>query len=305
MTAREGKALLDHGRAIARRYARRVGGEAAEELRAEAVLRALGSPPPDGRMEPWLERIYRNLLVDRWRRRRAATIALADSLPACGQGTPEEALLCRERRRVVRDNLSRLSRDARRALLSRFWGELDDEVAATRFGVAPVTMRTRIHRALARLRGRLADLRAFCPPVLGKLGAQAVTVGLAPVMVAALVVVGASFPPPEPGPHAPAALVAERPLVQPRAPAAWQVVSTPAAPRETARTPRKRATTARVPPPAPAVLDLRPDEPIVGEILYPEGIDVFADPERPAAPCLVESPHSLLPQIDKMVEELL
>jgi len=74
MTALEGKALLDHGKAIARRYARRVGVEVAEELRAEAVLRALASPPPDGRMEPWLERIYHNLLVDRWRREKPTAL---------------------------------------------------------------------------------------------------------------------------------------------------------------------------------------------------------------------------------------
>ena len=41
MTALEGKTLLDHGKAIARRYAGRVGADVAEELRAEAVLRAL------------------------------------------------------------------------------------------------------------------------------------------------------------------------------------------------------------------------------------------------------------------------
>jgi hypothetical protein len=50
MTALEGKALLDHGKAIAKRYAGRVGSDVAEELGAEAVLRALGSPPPDGHL---------------------------------------------------------------------------------------------------------------------------------------------------------------------------------------------------------------------------------------------------------------
>jgi len=35
MTALEGKALLDHGKAIAKRYAGRVGPDVAEELGAE------------------------------------------------------------------------------------------------------------------------------------------------------------------------------------------------------------------------------------------------------------------------------
>ena len=78
MTALEGKALLDHGKAIAKRYAGRVGPDVAEELGAEAVLRALRSPPPDGQLEPWLERIYRNLVVDVWRRRRPAALDIAD-----------------------------------------------------------------------------------------------------------------------------------------------------------------------------------------------------------------------------------
>jgi DNA-directed RNA polymerase specialized sigma24 family protein len=78
MNAQEGKALLDHGNTIARRYAGRVGPDVAEELRGEAVLRALRSPPPDGRMEPWLERIYRNLFVDRWRRGHVRTVDLAE-----------------------------------------------------------------------------------------------------------------------------------------------------------------------------------------------------------------------------------
>ena len=107
MTALEGKALLDHGKMIARRYAGRVGPDVAEELRAEAVLRALGSPPPDGRMEPWLERIYRNLFVDLWRRGQLLTVNLDDVPALAGAGTPEEEVLHRERRRL--DRIVRIS----------------------------------------------------------------------------------------------------------------------------------------------------------------------------------------------------
>jgi len=167
MTALEGKALLDHGKAIARRYAGRVGPDVAEELRAEAVLRALGCPPPDGRMEPWLERIYRNLFVDLWRRGQLRTIDLDDVPELTSAGTPEDETLLRERRRLVREGLGRLPRAARRALLSRYYGELDDAAAAARFGVAATTVRTRIHRALARLRAHLRDLRGWCPPLFG------------------------------------------------------------------------------------------------------------------------------------------
>ena len=119
MTALEGKALLDHGKAIAKRYAGRVGPDVAEELGAEAVLRALRSPPPDGHLEPWLERIYRNLVVDAWRRRKPAALDLAEVHGLAVSGTPEDAMLAGERRRLVRASVARLPREARRALLTR------------------------------------------------------------------------------------------------------------------------------------------------------------------------------------------
>jgi RNA polymerase sigma factor (sigma-70 family) len=200
MTALEGKTLLDHGKAIARRYARRVGPELAEDIRGEAVLRALASPPPDGRIEPWLERIYRNLLVDSWRRQRTRTVD-CDRIPTlASSGTPEDAVLHRECRRLVRASLRNLPREIRKAIVARYFCELDDGLAAGRLGVAVATIRTRIHRALARLRGRLAELRGFCPLFFGKLWTQTAAIGLAPVMVAALAIVGAPSPTPEPGP---------------------------------------------------------------------------------------------------------
>jgi RNA polymerase sigma-70 factor (ECF subfamily) len=310
MTALEGKVLLDHGRTIARRYAKRIGPELADELRAEAMLRALGSPPPDGRMEPWLERIYRNLFVDRWRRGRIPTVDLDDLSQLGGQGTPEEDLLRRERRRVVRVSLNQLPRDARRALLSRYYGALDDEIAAARLGIAPVTIRTRIHRALARLRVRLADLRAWCPPILGKLGTQAAAVGLTPVMVAALIVASTSSPSPAPALQAPPAAVAalQQPQAHLRARAQSEATAVPSpahVPVQAAKKHIRAAVTAAQTPETTAVLEVVDDEPIVGKILHPDIIDVFAEPERRTGPCMVEAPPSFQAQIEKTIEELL
>lgn len=237
MTALEGKALLDHGKAIAKRYAGRVGPDVAEELGAEAVLRALRSPPPDGHLEPWLERIYRNLIVDLWRRSRPATIDAADLRDLATSGTPEDAVLARERRRAVRANVARLPREARRALLSRYYSELDDEVLASRLGIAGATIRTRIHRALGRLRGRLGELRALLPPVFGKLGAGVSALGLAPVIIAALALSGPSPRAPEAEPSRSAAVVPVHPATQSARPALRPVQA--AAP-VTAAEPRKR-----------------------------------------------------------------
>lgn len=308
MNALEGKALLDHGNAIARRYAGRVGADVAEELRSEAVVRALGSPPPDGRMEPWLERIYCNLFVDRWRRGQVRSVDIAELPGLAAAGTPEDEVLRHERRRAVREGMGHLPREARRALLSRYWGELDDRAAASKSGVTATTIRTRVHRALARLRARLGDLRAFCPPLFGKLGAQATTVGLASVMVATLIVVGAASPPPTPEPTAAPARAAATPaavrLARPAAPAEPAVAKMPP-PR--ARIAKKAPLTPvlAVAIPARAEVVVRAAEPVVGEILQPDGIIIFAEPERVVPPSMVEAPPDLLAQIDKMIEEWL
>lgn len=301
MTVLEGQALLDHGQSIARRYARRVGPDVAEELKAEAILRALASPPPDGRMEPWLERIYRNLFVDLWRR---GTLRMADAtdiegLPA--QGTPEDEVLRRERRRVVRASLRSLPREARRAVLSKYYGEDHDDVAAARLGVAPVTVRTRIHRALARLRTRVGELRGVLPG-FGHLGGQLATAGLAPAMVAALFV-AASVPAPE-------VQNTDVPVVEIlRTTAAVTIPTEPEAPLpEPVVRLSSRAQVHKTPVAIPVA---EPDPPsvapaqVVGNILAPEGLTVFGEPEAPVSPCMVEAPASLLAQIDKMVEDTL
>jgi RNA polymerase sigma factor (sigma-70 family) len=310
MTALEGQALLDHGKTIARRYARRIGPDTAEELKAEAIVRALASPPPDGRIEPWLERIYRNLFVDLWRRGsvRLTEAADLDGLPS--EGTPEDEVLRHERRRMVRAGLRSLPRESRRALLSKYYREEREDQAVARFGVAPVTVRTRIHRALQRLRVQLGQIAGFCPTLLGRLGVQLVTVGVAPVMVAALLVV---------------ANVQTEPAAQRALPGIAAVAPTPirsvaaASPRDEGPAPDLRAQS----PAKPARASTRPSvvpvaavlpeptapaeesSPVVANVLAPEGLVVAADPDPPAAPCMVEAPASFAVQIEKMIEDTL
>jgi RNA polymerase sigma factor (sigma-70 family) len=310
MTALEGKALLDHGKAIAKRYAGRVGPDVAEELGAEAVSRALRSPPPDGRFEPWLERIYRNLIVDVWRRRKPATLDISGVHGLATTGTPEDALLASERRRAVRASLAGLPREARRALLSRYYAELDDDVSASRLGIAGATVRTRIHRALERLRGRLGDLRALLPPVFGKVGVHVGAIGLAPLMVAALVVVSVSPRTPEteiafPATAAPnhRATQAARPAAEP-GPADVPVVA--AEPHKRARAVARTGAVAEpaLEVPAQVVSFIESDE-VVAEIQVPEVIDIFSEPAKVVPPSLVEAPANFLAQFEKMVEDSL
>lgn len=307
MTALEGKALLDHGKAIAKRYAGRVGPDLAEELGAEAVLRVLHSPPPDGHLEPWLERIYRNLVVDVWRRRRPVMLDIADVRDLAEPSTPEAALLASERRRAVRASVARLPREARRALLARYYGEYDDEISAGRLGIAGATIRTRIHRALGRLRGRLGDLRGLLPPVFGKLGAHLGGIALAPVMFVALAVVGVSQPEPE----VERSFSAEAPSSHHAIPAVLLAVQSapaeaPAAAFEPSKRVRVTSRTSAASRPAPAqVITFVEREDIVADIQRPEGLDVYAVPVQDARPCLVEAPTNFLAQFEKMVEDSL
>jgi RNA polymerase sigma-70 factor (ECF subfamily) len=301
MTALEGKALLDHGKAIAKRYAGRLGADIADELSAEAVLRVLGSPPPDGHVEPWLERIYRNLVVDHWRRGHAA--ASFDDVPEISAaGTPEGDAMRAENRRLVRQSLRSLPRETRRLLLMRFYGDADDQVAAQSFGITATTVRTRIHRALARLREYLANLGAWFPPFWGKLSAQLCTIGVAPAFIAAFIVVGATAANPEPTPvtMVPVAAAHHAPTRSFEA-----AVVTDGQPRARVRVsgPKRASPPAQplaVPPP---VVEFTDDTTVVGTILQPDGIVIVAEPPRPVLPCLVEAPTTFFVQIEKMLEE--
>ena len=298
MSALDGKALLDHGEAIARRYANRIGADVAEELRGEAVLRALRSPAPDGRMEPWLERIYKNLLIDHWRRRRPQQLTVdVVEMNAIGASTPEDAALMAERRRLVRACLRCLPREMRRVLLSRYYGELDEPTTASRLGIAGTTVRTRVHRALARLRTRLADLRAFLVPSFSRWAGQLVAVGAAPILVVTLIATGA----PSPEPRLPVAVTvpAVATSISPSATLAEaRPIPAPEPLRLRAHAPRK----ATVALPS-AVLLMEPAAAIATEILWPDRLDIFAEPQEPTPPSLVEVPTTFAPRIVAMVED--
>jgi RNA polymerase sigma-70 factor (ECF subfamily) len=293
MSALDGKALLDHGEAIARRYASRIGADVAEELRGEAVLRALRSPAPDGRMEPWLERIYKNLLIDHWRRPQPITVDIAEMDASGSASTPEDAALQAERRRLVRASLRCLPRETRRVLLSRYYGELDESTTASRLGIAGTTVRTRVHRALARLRTRLAALRSFLMPSFGRWAGQLLAVGAAPILVATLM----ATPSPEPRPPVAVtslarASVTSRAAMPPQA----QPLPTPAAPRLRVRAQKK-------PSGSPVVLAVEQATPSATEILWPDRMDIFADPQEPPPPSLIEVPTTFAPLIVSMVED--
>jgi RNA polymerase sigma-70 factor, ECF subfamily len=308
MTILEGKALLDHSKSIARRHLGRVDGDTADDLGAEAMLRALRSPPPDGHLQPWLERIFHNLFVDRWRRRQPE-VAIEDFSQFTVAGTPEEQLLLRERRQAVRAKLAQLPRDARRALLARYYGELSAEDAAARLGIAPATVRTRIHRSLRQLRELLGDMRAWFPPGIAHLvGAKAGALALIPIAVAVLALSEINPPPSVAPPSAGVAPLAAPHVARPK------IVTTiegPGPVTPVAIEPKLRSRAARTPAPAaPAfaptpitAIDTDEDDEVVGHVQHPEAVLIVSGPSRANQPSLIEAPTDFSVQFEKMVED--
>lgn len=88
-------------------------------------------------------------------------------------------------------------------------------------------------------------------------------------------------------------------LVGATQPAVTAVPPPPA--RVAKRSPAKKP----IPPALPAPAEAVPthDQPAIEEILQPDSIVIFAEPERLVPPFLVQAPPDLLAQIDKMIEE--
>lgn len=290
---KSGFALFHHQRQLAARLAGRLGAGEAEDLASEAVARSLARPAPDGRQEPWLETIFRNLLADRGRRWARQPVALTDG--AAGVETPEELVLAAERARAIAAALPAMPSELREAVEARFFAEQDyDEMAAGR-GITPTTARTRVHRALARLRRTLAGVRAMLPA-----GAP-----LAPAALVALLVVAPL--PAAPTDVAPPASVARAPERGQRRAIAFEdgaVAARPALPAPAS---------VRHAKPAPAVEDDAPaavkhidfeEDQVEGDLQQPGIFLIDGDPRERRMGSLIEIPRSFEPSMAKMIEDL-
>jgi DNA-directed RNA polymerase specialized sigma24 family protein len=273
----DARKLLAHAKDLSARYARDLGPDEAADLAAEAVARGLERPPADGRMEPWVERIARNLLVDRWRRAQVAERCPPDCPEPAA--SPEELVLAGERRRTLRRSLARLHRDQRRSILHRYYCAGDAPA-----GLSATTLRTRLHRGLGRLRELTRGLLSVFPPV--RLG-HWLTLAANPAAAAFLLMAQqAPVPPPSRAPAPVVARAAARTAVAVPAP----VVVTPPRPQ-----------------PAPAHpgvqrYDFEDDE-VSGEIQRPD--EIFVDVARKAKhPSLIEIPRDFVPAVAKSVEDL-
>jgi RNA polymerase sigma factor (sigma-70 family) len=153
---------------IAFRTAYLLSGSAAdaEEAAQDAFVkayRALGRFRRGAPLRPWLLRIVANEARNRRRsaarREGLALRAAAEHRPGGAVPSPEAALLTRESQAQLLEAVERLSDDHRDAVVCRYFLDLSEEETAAALRIRRGTVKSRLARALERLREELeADL---------------------------------------------------------------------------------------------------------------------------------------------------
>jgi RNA polymerase sigma factor (sigma-70 family) len=155
---------------IAFRTAYLLSGSAADAEEAAQdgfvkAYRALGRFRRGAPLRPWLLRIVANEARNRRRaagRREALAVrAAAQDRPGDAVPSPEAALLSAEQRSGLLAAVNRLSEEHRTAIACRFFLELSEEETAAALGVRRGTVKSRLARALARLREELGEEEAL------------------------------------------------------------------------------------------------------------------------------------------------
>jgi RNA polymerase sigma factor (sigma-70 family) len=159
--------LVRRYRDVAVRTATVVGGGAddAEDAAQEAFVKAyaaLGRFRAGSPFRPWLLRIVANEARNRRRsagRRTSLAVRAAEDRPSDGAApSPEAAVLDHERRASLAAALSRLRDDDREIIGARYLLDLSEAEAAEMLGLPRGTVKSRLSRALGRLRTALAEV---------------------------------------------------------------------------------------------------------------------------------------------------
>jgi RNA polymerase sigma-70 factor (ECF subfamily) len=136
----------------------------AEEAAQDAFVKAygaLGRFRTDSPLRPWLMRIAvnesRNRVRSSVRREGLALRAAAERPPVDSDQSPEAALLAAEQRRSLLAAIERLREEDRLAIACRYFLGLSEREAARVLGWRRGTLKSRLSRALARLRAELGE----------------------------------------------------------------------------------------------------------------------------------------------------
>ena len=134
----------------------------AEDAAQEAIVkayRAIGRFREGSAFRPWLLKIVSNQALTALRsgRRRGAAFerAAADQPAACPD--VDETVIDRERAQLIWRALNSLDERERVVVYLRYFLALPERELAEYLGCAPGTVKSRLHRALARLRGIIAS----------------------------------------------------------------------------------------------------------------------------------------------------
>lgn len=134
----------------------------AQDAVQEAFIRAykaLGRFRPEAPFRPWLMKIVVNEAksVRRTSHRRERLTDRVEALPPpAEEAGPEADALSAERRETLLSALASLSPDHRLAVVLRYFLDMSEADIAIAMGVAPGTVKSRLSRALARLRIELS-----------------------------------------------------------------------------------------------------------------------------------------------------
>jgi len=136
----------------------------AEEAAQDAFVKAFGALPRfriGAPLRPWLLRIAvnesRNRLRSARRRDALALRAAAERPPEDSDRSPEAALLAAEERRDLLAAVERLREEDRLVIACRYFLGLSEREAAQVLGWRRGTLKSRLSRALARLRSELGE----------------------------------------------------------------------------------------------------------------------------------------------------
>ena len=136
----------------------------ARDAAQEGFLRAWHALPrfrSGAEPRPWLMQIVANAARNRRRgstRRMNLALRVAQDRPSDGAApSPEAAVLADERRRDLLAALNRLREEDRLVIALRWFADLGEAEMAAALGVARGTVKSRLSRAMGRLRGVLAS----------------------------------------------------------------------------------------------------------------------------------------------------
>lgn len=136
----------------------------AEDAAQDAFVKAyaaLGRFRPDAPFRPWLLRIVANEARNRRRsagRRAGLALRFAEDRPLGDAApSPESAVLAKESRTALIAALNLLRDDDREVIGARYFLDLSETETADALGIPRGTVKSRLSRALGRLRAGLAD----------------------------------------------------------------------------------------------------------------------------------------------------